>query len=130
MSILDRFNKLIGKEPEPISDREKWRRAMVRDGNLDWQGLPIDRNAGGPINTSESRAYREAVGGFLEGFKLKVEQIKSHFPVWNPNQFDREAAVTERAYDRRFDKRQDRDVKSVNDFLRDGACAPPKKRDR
>lgn len=49
MGIKERFNKLIGKEPQPISDREKWRRAVVRTGNLDWQGLPIDRNAGAPI---------------------------------------------------------------------------------
>lgn len=131
MSILERFNKLIGKEPEPLSDREKWRRAMVRSGNLDWQGLPIDRNAGGPINTSESRGYREAVRGFLGLNNLKVEpRPNSHIPVLNPNQFDRDSGTTEQAYDRRFDTRQDRNVKSIDEFLRDGAAAPPKKKDR
>ena len=43
MGLRERFNKLIGKEPEPISERERWRRAVIRNGNLDYSGKPIDQ---------------------------------------------------------------------------------------
>jgi hypothetical protein len=49
MGLRERFGKLIGKEPEPISERERWRCAVIRNGNLDYSGKPIDRNAGGLI---------------------------------------------------------------------------------
>jgi hypothetical protein len=123
MSIKDRFNKLIGKEPEPLSDRQRWHNAVVRTGNLDHQGLPIDRNVGGPIARFGALwdAYAERVADFLNHDGNKLEQPwRNGHPTMAPNQFGKEAGITEQAHDRRFDKRQDRDVKSVNDFLRDG----------
>ena len=36
MGLRERFSKLIGKDPEPISEREIWRRAVIRNGNLDY----------------------------------------------------------------------------------------------
>jgi hypothetical protein len=126
MSIRDRFNKLIRKEPEPISDYENFRRWAVRDGNLDWQGLPIDRNAGAPIShRSEPRGYRELVNRFLERSGAKIEQRNNHIPVMSLDQFDRDADATELAHGRRFDKRRSRDFESMQEFLRDGAAAPP-----
>lgn len=52
MSIRNQFNKLIARPAEPISDRERWRRAVVRDGNNDWSGQAIDRNAGSGASPS------------------------------------------------------------------------------
>jgi hypothetical protein len=121
---LDRFNKFIGKVPEELSSAEKWRRAVVRNGNLDWQGLPIDRNAGHPqASRPEQRAFRERVEDFLDRRGLRIERRNEHIPELIPDQlFDQQAERTERARERRFDeplgKFRDR---SMYDYLRDGA---------
>jgi hypothetical protein len=116
MGILDRFQKLVGKV-EPISDREKWRRAVVRNGNLDWRGQPIDQNAGGPITSRPDPRYRSLVDGFLERTGLKIEaRPNQHIPVAGRDQFGRDAAATQQAYDRRFEN--PRRIESNTDSLR------------
>jgi hypothetical protein len=133
MGIKERFNKLIGREPAPISDREKWRRTVVRNGNLDWQGKPIDRNAGAPISgRPEQAGFFERVGDFLERAGLRVERRNEHIPQIIPNQiFDDEVGIAEQAHERRFDERSrgHGDIKQMLDYLRDGAVDGGPKRD-
>ena len=67
MGLKERFNKLIGKELAPISERERWRCAVVRVCNLDHSGKPIDRHAGQPIaGRPEQSGYIDRVNDFLE----------------------------------------------------------------
>ena len=129
MGLRERFNKLLGKEP-PISERERWRRAVVRNGNLDYSGKPIDRNAGGPIaGRPEQAGYFERVRESLERSGLTMEHRNQHLPTLLPNQtFNDEVERAEQAHDRRFDGRN-RDNDTMQNFLRDGAVAPPKRRE-
>jgi hypothetical protein len=125
MGIMDLFKRKEPKQPtsrrEAISPQEAWRRAVVRTGNLDWQGLPIDRNAGGPIaGRPEQRGFMERVSDFLERSGLRIERRNEHIPTMIPNQiFDEEVGIAEQAYERRFDERN-RDHDSMQQFLRDG----------
>ena len=132
MGLRERFSKLIGKEPEPISERERWRRAVIRNGNLDYTGKPIDRNAGGPIaGRPEQSGYLERVPDFLEHSGIKIERRNAHVPTLIPNQiFNEEVEKAEHPHDRRVDdiNRGNAGIKQMYDFLRDGACAPPEKR--
>jgi hypothetical protein len=132
MGLRERFSKLIGKEPEPISERERWRRAVIRNGNLDYSGKPIDRNADGPIaGRPEQSGYLERVRDFLEHSGIKIERRNAHVPTLIPNQiFNEEVEKAQHAHDRRFDdiNRGNAGIKQMHDFLRDGACAPPEKR--
>jgi hypothetical protein len=133
MSIKDRFNKLRGKEPETLSDRQRWHNAVVRTGNYDYAGRQIDANPGGPITRFGALwdQYAERVADFMKRDGNNLEQPwRIKHQTMAGNQFDRDSGATERAHDGRFDKRHDRNVASVNEFLRDGASAPPKKRDR
>ena len=43
-------------------DAELKRRAIVRNGNLDWKGEPIDKNAGGPVVPVEPRRIGGDIG--------------------------------------------------------------------
>ena len=82
MNIIQRFfEKLVGgKVEEPLTDYERLTRAVVRTGNLDWQGLPIDRHAGAPITPSPAlKKHREMVDAFLERVGLKVERRSPAF---------------------------------------------------
>jgi hypothetical protein len=125
MGLKERFNKLIGKEPGPISQREAWRRAVVRNGNLDCQVLPIDRHAGLPIaGRPEQSGYVDRVSDFLERRGIRIERRNGHIPTLIPDQiFDKEVEIAELAHDRRFDERSrgNTDIKQMQDFLRDGA---------
>jgi hypothetical protein len=125
MGLKERLNKLLGKEPEAISPREAWRRAVVRNGNLDYSGQPIDRDVGRPIaGRPEQRGYLERVSDFLERRGIGIERRNAHIPTLIPDQiFDQEA---EMARDRRFDSVNlgKEDIKQMRDFLRDGAVDP------
>jgi hypothetical protein len=136
MSLKETFNRLIGKEPSPVSRREAispqeaWRRAIIRSGNLDWQGLPIDRNPGRPIAARpEQSGYRELVSDFLERAGMRIECWNERVQQMIPGRlFDQEAGIAERAHERRFDVRNRDD--SMQDYLRDGAVARgPKRRE-
>jgi hypothetical protein len=124
MGLKERFNKLIGKEP-PISERERWRRSVLRSGNLDYSGKPIDRAAGRPIAARpEQRGYFERVGDFLERKGLRLERRNAHIATLIPDQiFDQEVEMAELAHDRRFGERSrgNTDIKQMQDFLHDGA---------
>jgi hypothetical protein len=125
MGLKESFNKLIGKEPAPISPREAWRRAVVRNGNLDHPGKPIDHNAGRPIaGRPEQSGYVDRVNDFLERRGIRIERRNEHIPTLIPDQiFDQEVELAELAHDRRFDERRrgNTDIKQMQDFLRDGA---------
>jgi hypothetical protein len=120
MGLKERFNKLIGKEP-PISERERWRRSVLRSGNLDYSGKPIDRAAGRPIAARpEQRGYFERVGDFLERKELRLERRNAHIATLIPDQiFDQEVEIAELAHDRRSGGNTD--IKQMQDFLHDGA---------
>lgn len=133
MGLKEQFNKLIGKQPEAISDRERWRRAVVRTGNLDHSGKPIDRAAGGPISARpEQSRYRERVSELLERGGVKIERRNTHIPEMIPNQiFNEEAENAEQTHERRFDdvNRGNAGSKEMQDYLRDGCVKPPTKRE-
>jgi hypothetical protein len=130
--IRDQLNKLTGRDdPAPISEAERWRRHVVRDGNLDYSGKPIDRNAGRPIaGRPDQRAYRERVDEFLERAGMQLESWTTRVPqLITDRQFDQEAKKAEQAHTRRFDdvNRGDADMQQ---FLQDGACdRGPKRRE-
>lgn len=46
-------------------DRESWRRAVVRDGNMDHAGRPIDADAGGPVDAIEPRVVETNTNSLL-----------------------------------------------------------------
>ena len=121
MGLKERFNKLIGKEPAPISERERWRCAVVRVGNLDHSGKPIDRHAGQPIaGRPEQSGYIDRVNDFLERRGIRIERRNEHVPTLIPDQiFDQEVEIAELAHDRR--SRGNTDIKQMQDFLHDGA---------
>jgi hypothetical protein len=99
MNLKDRIRKLLGAEP--VSNSENWRRAMVRNGNLDWQGLPIDRPRQGETPVERPRGYFEQVSDFLGRAGLKIEQRwNPDIPVLHPNQFQHDAATIEAARER------------------------------
>lgn len=131
--IRETFNKLVGKESATISQREAYRRAVVRTGNLDWEGKPIDRNAGRPIaGRPEQHGHLERVRVFLERAGMRIERWSERVPQMIPDRlFDQEAKKAEQAHERRFDESRNldkADVKQMADFLRDGCVEPPKKR--
>jgi hypothetical protein len=74
MSILGFFKKLIGgKVDEPLADY--YTRSIVRTGNLDWQGLPLDRHAGAPITHSPGqKRHLERVNELLKRVGRRIEQ--------------------------------------------------------
>jgi hypothetical protein len=76
MSIMQFFKKLAGGkavDEYPVSDFwENRRRAFVRTGNLDWQGLPIDRDRAAGM--SPPPGFRKLVSYFLERAGMKVER--------------------------------------------------------
>lgn len=117
MGFRDRFRRHpVNTEPEMVSDRENLRRGVVRTGNLDWQGLPIDRHAGAPIDQPEApRRFRDKVADFLDRMGGKIERPNPHIPVLSLNQFNRDAETTERAYWRQFNN--DRRLENNTDSL-------------
>ena len=121
MGLKERFNKLIGKEPAPISQREAWRRAVVRNGNLDHSAKPIDHNAERPIaGRPEQSGYVDRVNDFLERRGIRIERRNEHIPTLIPDQiFDQEVEIAELAHDRRSGGNTD--IKQMQDFLHDGA---------
>jgi hypothetical protein len=126
----DQFNKLTGRDdPAPISEAERWRRHIVRDGNLDWQGKPIDRNAGRPIaGRPDQRGYRERVDEFLERAGMRRESWSTRVPQLTDRQFARDVKKADRAHEGRFDSRRNHDS-DIDQFLRDGAAdRGPKRR--
>ena len=77
MGIMQFFKKLVGKgkADEPLIDYERLTCTVVRTENLDWQGLPIDCHAGGPISPSPGlKKHRELVSDLLERVGLRVEE--------------------------------------------------------
>jgi hypothetical protein len=133
MGLREQFKKLISKQPEPTSRREAifpqeaWRRAVIRSGNLDWQGRPIDRNPGRPIpGRPEQAGYFQRVTDFLERSGMRIERRNQHPQMIPDRLFDQEAGIAAQAHERRFDGRN-RDQDSMDAFLRDGAVAPPKR---
>jgi hypothetical protein len=78
MSRIKRFfKKLVGGEPDEEmiwNDEENLRRMMVRTGNLDWQGKPIDRDRG---KSMAPRGHRKLVDSFLRLAGLEVERNQS-----------------------------------------------------
>ena len=105
MSILQRFKKAVGiaETDDFISDRENLRRGTVRNGNLDWRGLPIDRHAGGPGSASPAlRGFNKLVAEFKDAIGADVEQRGDpNIPTLSPSQFDRDVDATEQAAKRR-----------------------------
>jgi hypothetical protein len=76
MGVISKLKELLGgnKVYEPLSDYERLTRATVRTANLDWQGLPIDRDAGAPTTPSRwLKRHRERVGGLLERVGMRIE---------------------------------------------------------
>lgn len=132
MALKDKFNQLIGKPPAPISQEEAFRRAVVRDGNKDYAGRRIDRNAGQPISgRPEQSGFRERVNEFLERSGVRIERRNPHISELPDQIFNKEVAVADHRHVRRFDDRnRDNvadDIKQINRFLHDGAVEPPKK---
>jgi hypothetical protein len=116
MSIITEiFKKLAGavvkSKPQKIEtwadyDMENRRRAFTRSGNFDWQGLPIDRHAGKPVNKPQSGRFRDKVADFLDMLGgVKVEPPRNpQIPVMKLNLFDGDVAATEFSYlQRRLD---------------------------
>jgi hypothetical protein len=71
------FKKLVGSAPDEEmiwNDEENLRRMMVRTGNLDWQGKPIDRDRGASM---APRGHRRMVDSFLRLAGIKVERNQS-----------------------------------------------------
>ena len=111
MSLIDRFKKLVGNDQVgfPASNYENLRRFVVRDGNLDWQGLPIDRNRDGetPVMFERPRAFSERVREFLGLGGASIEQRWSpDVATWRPSQFENDAATTETACERAMSGRR------------------------
>lgn len=106
MSLKDQFRKLIGKDKvePPVDGWENLSRAVVRNGNLDWRGLPIDRRRDGetPFTLVERpRGYFEQVADYLGRAGAKIERRwNAEIPSWNNDQFQRDAATTETARER------------------------------
>ena len=103
------------------------------NGNLDWEGKPIDRNPGRAIaGRPEQAGYMERVADFLERAGMRIESWSERVPqLVADRQFDQEAKKAERAHERRFDdvNRGTAGRKQMNDYLRDGCVEPPKKRE-
>jgi hypothetical protein len=77
MNIIQRFfKKLVGKPVDeyPVSDEENRRRAFVTTANLDWRGLPIDRDRGAGM--LPPKGYRKLVDDYLERAGLHIERRK------------------------------------------------------
>jgi hypothetical protein len=120
MSLLDRFNKLIGKDKvePPVDGWDNLSRFVVRTGNLDWRGLPIDRNRDGetPVTLEMPRGFRERVNEFLGRSGSQIEQRwNREIPTRNQEQFQRDAATTETARERAMRGRR---IESNEDALR------------
>jgi hypothetical protein len=132
MNLKGRFNRLLGKEPDAISPHEAWRRAVVRNGDLDWEGKPIDRNAGRPLaGRPERRGYFERVADFLERKGIRIERRNAHITTLSPDRiFDQGVETAELAHDRRFDSVNlgKEAIKQMKDFLSDGAVDGGSKR--
>jgi len=121
MSLKDQFRKLIGKDKvePPVDGWENLSRAVVRNGNLDWRGLPIDRRRDGetPFTLVEQpRGYFEQVADYLGRAGAKIERRwNAEIPSWNNDQFQRDAATTETARERMMRGRR---IESNKDALR------------
>jgi hypothetical protein len=73
MGIVQFFKKLVGgKTDEPLSDYERLTRGVVRTGNLDWSGKPIDRDRGAGM--LPPKGYRKMVDAWLERAGLHIER--------------------------------------------------------
>jgi hypothetical protein len=126
MSLLDRFNKLIGKDKvEPPVDGWDNLSRFVRTGNLDWRGLPIDRNRDGetPIMRELPRGFRELVNGFLGRSGARIEQRwNPEIPTLHQDPFQKDSAVTETARERAMGAPR---IANNSDFLRNGGRFRP-----
>jgi hypothetical protein len=76
MSIMQRLKEVVGGKAadEPLTDYEQLTRAVVRTENLDWQGLPIDRERGAGM--SPPKGFRKLVDYCLERAGFKIERRK------------------------------------------------------
>jgi hypothetical protein len=122
MSLKDRFRKLLGdNRVEPPADGwENLARAVVRNGNLDWRGLPIDRNRDGetPVTLERPRGFSELFNGFLGRSGARIEQRwNPEIPTLHQNPFQRDSATTETARERAMGAPR---IANNSDFLRNG----------
>jgi hypothetical protein len=109
MSLFRKVADAIGITAKPqdawalLSDRERWRRAVVRNGNLGWEGKLIDRHAGGPVSPSASqRKHAERVREFLDRGGMSIEQRWNvDIPTLSPDQFGDDLSQTEQSAERR-----------------------------
>jgi hypothetical protein len=127
MSLLDRFNKLIGKDKvePPVDGWDNLSRFVVRTGNLDWRGLPIDRNRDGetPVTLERPRGFSERVNEFLGRSGSQIEQRwNREIPTWNQGQFQQDSATTETARERAMGAPR---IANNSDFLRNGGRFKP-----
>jgi hypothetical protein len=104
MSIIEKLKRLVGikpAEPPTLTDYERLTRSIVRTGNLDWQGLPIDRPRGAGM--APPPWYRRLVDDHLARVGLKIENRQGNpaIPMWRQDQFARDSIASENARYRR-----------------------------
>ena len=100
MSIMQFFKRLIGGKPDAPLSGDELTRAIVRTGNLDWQGLPIDRVRGPGMEPPPW--YRRMVSDRLARAGQRIENRQnSDIPGLLPNQFDCDSIASENARRRR-----------------------------
>jgi hypothetical protein len=104
MSIFEKLKRLVGikpAEPPTLTDYERLTRSVVRTGNLDWSGQPIDRYRSAGM--APPPWYRRLVDDHLARVGLKIEnrQRNSRFPGFVAGQFERDCTASENARWRR-----------------------------